>query len=437
MLEQAIRLTYTKAQFHCLFDNPDAKFKVIPKGRRFGITRAATHAFIEWAIDNISPLLWVDTINGNIDRYFERYFIPALRQLPLSDWNWNTQKKILNIYDSIIDFRSADSPQSIEGFGYKKIFLNEAGIILKDDYLYSHAILPMLIDYKESQLIAAGVPKGKYKRDGGKHKFYELWENVEKGAAGYWGERFSSYDNPLLSKADIDQIAVELDDTAQRQEIYAEFLDAEATNPFAHAYDSSIHESTLAVQDKSKKLFISIDFNMNPFAVSFEHIWRDGSGDHNHVFNEKAISAGSINKMIDYIGGTYKDYLNTCSLTGDAWGAKGQMSDDNLRSFFRQMQDGLGLHPTQIVSKGNPTHEVSRSDVNYFLSYFPDFKVNPVTCPETARDFKRVQCDIYGHIIKSNRNDVSQRADFLDCRRYSINSWHKLWIEQRRRQRVR
>lgn len=429
-----IELSYTPAQNEIFFENTNAKFKVIPKGRRVGITRGAAHAIIDWSVDQGGTMLWVDTINGNIDRYFDRYFSPALKQLPASVWNWNQQKKILRIYDTLTDFRSADSPESIEGFGYKKIFLNEAGIILKDDYLYSNAILPMMLDYPDSQLIAAGVPKGKLKKDGGTHKFYELWSKVESGEPGYWGKKYSTFDNPFLTKSDIETIISELSSAEERQEIYGEFLEAEITNPFAHQYSKEKHESLLAVEDKNKKLFIAIDFNLNPFAVSFEHIWRDLKGEHDHVFNEKAIENGSIKKMIDYIGDKYRYWLPTCSLTGDAGGKAGQLSDDNARSFFNQLKDGLGLHTTQIQVNSNPTHIQSRNDVNYFLLNYPDYKINPVNCPETCKDMVRVQCNSFGEIIKANRKDASQRGDFIDCRRYSINVWQKQWIENHRKQ---
>lgn len=165
-----LRLTHTKPQREIFFEQT-AKYVIVPKGRRSGITLGGKNAFISYGLDHISPMLWVDTINGNIDRYFDRYFYPTLSQLPKSLWNWNSQKRELRINDSIIDFRSADKPESIEGFGYKKIFLNEAGIILKDDYLYTNAILPMLLDFPDSQLIAAGVPKGMHKRDGTPHIF--------------------------------------------------------------------------------------------------------------------------------------------------------------------------------------------------------------------------------------------------------------------------
>ena len=33
-------------------------------------------------LEGVSPILWVDTIYGNIERYVERYFLPVLNDLP-------------------------------------------------------------------------------------------------------------------------------------------------------------------------------------------------------------------------------------------------------------------------------------------------------------------------------------------------------------------
>ncbi len=77
----------------------------------------------------------------------------------------------------------------------------------------------------------------------------------------------------------------------------------------------------------------------------------------------------------------------------------------------------------------NPTHVNSRADTNYILFNFPDYKINPITCPNTCSDMQTVQCDAFGSIIKKNRNDLTQRADFIDCERYGINTFLKKWIE--------
>lgn len=212
---------------HEIFLESKAKFNVLPAGRRTGKTKGGSLTACIHAARG-DECLWVDTINANIDRYVERYFTPVLRDSNFK-WVWNVQKKLLKIEKGYIDFRSADRPESIEGFGYNKIFLNEAGIILNDDYLYTNSILPMLMDFENSQLYAFGTPKGKLNKHGNKHRYYALWERVLAKDPNYFGMQLSSYQNPMLSEDDIALLEKEIrmiSEDAVRQEIHAEFLDA-------------------------------------------------------------------------------------------------------------------------------------------------------------------------------------------------------------------
>ncbi len=429
----SLKLTYLSNQIEIYFNNNDAKYLIVPKGRRFGTTQGAAFAFIEYCIDGITPLLWVDTINGNIDRYFDRYFYPALKQISSNKWNFNRQKRELRIFNSIIDFRSADSPESIEGFGYKKIFLNEAGIILKNKYLYSNAILPMLLDYSDSQLIASGVPKGKFLKTGEKHKFYELYERCINGEDGYKLLQFTSFDNPLLRKEDIDNLGNAMSPAEYQQEILGEFVDHQGENPFAHQFNEVRHVSNDAIFDIKKQLIISVDFNLNPFAVTFSHSWMDATGVHDHIFDEAEISNGSIPAMADLIRLRYLTSLPNCVLTGDAMGNRGDISQRDNATLYLQLKRLLNLRDSQIQVSGNPTHENSRADVNYYLYHFPDFKINKIKCPNTIRDLKSVQCDAFGGILKRDRNNVNQRADYLDTVRYKIHNIAYTWIEKHQR----
>ncbi len=201
-------------------------------------------------------------------------------------------------------------------------------------------------------------------------------------------------------------------------------------NSFATQYLKNKHESIEAVFDPNKQLLIKIDFNLNPFAVNFSHMWRDSQGEHFHTVNEFSIPNGSIPAMVDAIKTKYHNQLSNCIVTGDAMGKRGNISERDNASNYEQLRRGLGLKSSQLWLPGNPTHTNSRADVNYILYNFPDYKINPVTCPETCLDMKVVQCDAFGEIIKSNRKDMSQRADFLDCERYGINTFLKPWINQ-------
>lgn len=222
-----VELTYTPNQLDMFFNIPKGtRFLVVPKGRRFGATKGAANACIEWCLEG-NKILWGDTINSNIDRYFERYFQPELKKNNLN-YTYSKQEKKFQLGEGFIDFRSADRPENWEGFGYDKIILNEAGIILKNSYLYTNAVLPMLMDSNNSLLIAMGVPKGKVVKDKKEHPFYTLYKNAKNGLSGYILRQYSSYDNPLLSPDDIKELSNEIkrmNPEMEKQEIYGEFVD--------------------------------------------------------------------------------------------------------------------------------------------------------------------------------------------------------------------
>src|SRR3990167_10790708 len=271
----------------------------------------------------------------------------------------------------------------------------------------------MLIDFPDSQLYAIGTPKGKFKKDGSEHIFYQLSKRI---GDEYRQLRYSSYDNPILDAKDIqdlsDEIAL-LDPNMVRQEIYGEFVDMSAVNQFMTQYSVEKHESVSARFDPAKQLLIIIDFNLNPFSCIFAHNWRDQAGEHFHVFEELEIKNGSIPEMIDRIKMQYGAQLSNARLTGDAMGKKKELVERDNASYYLQLQRGLGIRDSQLQLPANPSHENSRADCNYVLYHHPDFKINPKTCPGLARDMKIVQCDDFGKIIKSNRKDVSQQADFF------------------------
>lgn len=389
-------------------------------------------------INGITPLLWVDTINGNIDRYFERYFEPVLKKSGFKkdkDYTFNQQKKEFKFFNCNLDFRSSDNPHNIEGFGYKKIFLNEAGIILADNYLYTNAILPMMIDFPDSQLIAAGVPKGKILKTGSEHPFYTLYKRgKEEKNANYKVLEYTSYDSPFIKEDDINELEKEISAmNAQMidQEIYGKFIDYIVNhNPFIFNFDPLKHIDNTLEYDPSKQLLIAMDFNINPITAIFAHTYRRNNIEYLDIFNEIAIEAGSIDKLTEYINANYVKSLDTVKVTGDAMGKQKNISQRDNASLYDQLRGKLRLRSSQIEVKGNPTHENSRADCNYFLANFKNIKINENKCKSLIFDFNNVQCDIYGSIIKRNRLDFSQRADQLDNFRYLVQTFFIDWIKK-------
>jgi predicted phage terminase large subunit-like protein len=242
---QSIDIMYSDIQEDVFF-NCCAKRKVITKGRRVGFTKGCANYVIEELLKGESPLLWIDTIHGNIDRYIERYFYPVLKGVDKSRWKWKPKNKELVINGHICDFRSADRPENIEGFGYKKIIVNEAGIVLKNKYLWYNAILPMAIDYG-AEIIVGGTPKGK-KSKGEEHIFYTLykkcipfneWKKLpeeDRKTHKNVSFKFSTYDNPFVSEEEIEEIVSEVSSTVAAQEIYGDFTDSDEYKVFKRCW---------------------------------------------------------------------------------------------------------------------------------------------------------------------------------------------------------
>jgi len=203
-------------------------------------------------------------------------------------------------------------------------------------------------------------------------------------------------------------------------------------SPFATQWLDSKHVSEEPTYDTKKQLIISIDFNLTPFCVTFHHYWQDANGLHGHQFDEMDIKQGSIPAMIDAIKTRYHNSLPNAILTGDAMGNRGDISQRDNGSLYLQLMRGLGMRESQLKSSNNPTHENSRADVNYVLYHFPDFKIHK-KCVNSIRDMRNVQVDAFGGIIKKDRKDVNQRADYIDTIRYLIHNIYYKWIESHQR----
>jgi phage FluMu gp28-like protein len=203
-----------------IFDTK-ARIVSIKKGRRVGFTKGAANNTIRIALAGKKKKgLWVDTVNANIERYVERFFLPTLKLLPDNLWKWRKQQKVLIIRDFYMDFRSSDNPENIEGFGYDYIILNEAGIILKNQYLWSNAIRPMMWDEPQVQAFIGGTPKG------GGGAFEDLYQRgLDPKQPNFASMSLITFDNPYITPEEIREDMKSMPQRVIDQEIYGKFLD--------------------------------------------------------------------------------------------------------------------------------------------------------------------------------------------------------------------
>ena len=261
-----------------------------------------------------------------------------------------------------------------------------------------------------------------------KDLFYNRW--VENNLPGKWSYIPSLIsDNTYLPQSYIDSLKENMTPQDYRKFVEGDWNIYKVSNAFATQFDELRHSNNIAEFDTNKQLVISIDFNLNPFAVTFYHYFNDVNGYNCYQIDEAEIVGGNIPKMIELIRQRYNNQLPNCLLTGDAMGKRGDISQRDNASYYMQLMKGLGISERQLKISGNPTHENSRADVNYFLYHFKNFYINP-KCKNSIYDLKYVECDDGGKIKKSNRKELNQRADYLDTFRYFVNNIAYKWIEQ-------
>lgn len=425
-----IDLSLTKQQSEIFDYTGPARFHTIKKGRRFGFTYGAAIKCIEWCIDGEGPILWGDTVHGNLTRYVERYFLPKLKDIP---HHWRQQDKQLTICGQHIDLRSAEQPQNWEGFGYRKIILNEAGMIFEDPYLYTNAVLPMMMDYPDAVLYAGGVPKGKVLKDGREHPFYTLDKMGHGSSPLHRSVTYTSYDNPFLDPEDVALLEREIAAMSPeqvKQEIYGEFIDAVSGNPFAHKFSMEKHVRECK-QIPTQPHYVSLDFNVEPFCGGFAHIWEDQKGPHFHVFAEESIKEPSVSEMVQRIKSRVPHHL-LIQMTGDNGGTARRLGEKSTASLFDDCTRLLNLSSRQLELPANPPHLKSREDVNYVLTHHPDLRIDP-SCEGLISDLLTVCVEADGKIIKSDRKKANQQSDHLDWFRYMVNTYLRRWLNDHRR----
>ncbi len=190
--------------------------------------------------------------------------------------------------------------------------------------------------------------------------------------------------------------------------------------PFATQYDQKKHRKECQLQP-NRTIYLSLDFNLDPFAFNLYHIWEDVEGFHLHAFDEMSIDSGSLPEAANQIRAKYGHLLHNFHITGDYNGTARSMQSPSNESNYKMLLRLLGISERQLEVKPNPRHKNSRSDCNFLFAYAEDIRIG-LNCVNLERDLRTVEVDPDEKIIKSNRNKAEQQADHLDDFRYLVNS---------------
>ena len=193
--------------------NDPVRFKVVAAGRRTGKSRLAAY------------LLLVNALQTDRGHVF--YVAPTQGQARDIMWNLlleighdviegshvnNMQIKLIN--GITISLKGADRPETMRGVSLKYLVLDEYADMKPD--VWELILRPALADLKGGALFI-GTPMGR-------NHFYELYKQADlNGDSDFKAWHFTSYDNNLLDKQEIDRAKKSMSSYAFRQEFMASF----------------------------------------------------------------------------------------------------------------------------------------------------------------------------------------------------------------------
>lgn len=189
------------------------RFCVVACGRRFGKTETAKLMILEMALRG-ADCWWLSPtykMAGQVWRDLRR----SVRRLPglqISEGD----RRLETTSGGTITIRSAHAPDFLRGAGLHFAVLDEAAFMPPD--LWPEVVRPMLLD-KHGGALFLSTPWGR-------NWFYDLYRlGHDKQQPDWRSFHFTTYDNPLLDRAEIDAIRRVTPERIFRAEYLAEFLD--------------------------------------------------------------------------------------------------------------------------------------------------------------------------------------------------------------------
>src|SRR3990167_3643456 len=172
------------------------RFKVICAGRRSGKSVLARLTLLRWALTSIGTYYLVSPTYKQAKSI---HWVELRKEVP-REWIAKSNETELSIQlknGSVLELKGAENPDALRGVKLRGLVIDEIASIRNWDWLWQEVLRPTLTDY-EAPSIFISTPKGY-------NHFFELYQQGQGDDAHYRSWKFTSYDNPFVSKDEIDQ----------------------------------------------------------------------------------------------------------------------------------------------------------------------------------------------------------------------------------------
>lgn len=266
---------------------------------------------------------------------------------------------------SLISLHGWESIETLRGLAFDFIVIDEIASMRNWESSWNTVIRPTLTDRK-GEVLFISTPKGF-------NHFYELYnlENDPKRGADYSSFHFTSYDNPHVSKEEIDKARAELSEDEFAQEYMADFRKQQGL--VYKDFDRKRHLYEGDVPRRIDFYLGGVDFGFtNPAAVA--HIYKDS--DAHYWIDDELYQKGMTDaRVADYIKNerfniVYPDPENAAAIK--------ELEDRNVN--IREVRKGKdsvvnGINKVRELLKQNRLH-VNRRCANTIMEFesyhYPD-----------------------------------------------------------------
>jgi len=194
--------------------NDPTRFRVIAAGRRFGKDVLMNNLLIDAAIHG-HPVGFGAPVYKTLQEDWR-----AVQELlaPVIVKKSEQERRLDLVSGGSVEFWSLDNPDAIRGRRYKRFVINEAGFVPNLMDIWNFILRPTLIDF-QGDAVVGGTPKG---RNG----FWQMQQwGIDPAQPDWKFHHYTTFDNPHIPRAEVEELVHNLPERVARQEIYAEFIE--------------------------------------------------------------------------------------------------------------------------------------------------------------------------------------------------------------------
>ncbi len=236
------------------FADSSHKFGVVATGRQYGKSLLAQNLMLYWLLGNQGQKgCWISPVYNQCRKVFQELTNAAHQIISKSN---KAELTIEFINGSTLIFLSSERPDSIRGFSFNYVIIDEASFVAEQ--AVNEAILPTLSALGKKCLIIS-TPKSK-------NWFYSAYLRGLDQDSDYVSFRGISTDNPHIDVNFINEQSKTLPDSIFRQEYLAEFTDS--GNDVFTGVDFVCNIRNWDVPTKNKRYYFGADIGLtNDYSV--------------------------------------------------------------------------------------------------------------------------------------------------------------------------